>query len=127
GLAMPGRLARARVRLRDVERRAAADDGQPQAVRRERGIRLEPGGVAPYRGLAGQLVHGCAHIERLYARNAQNSTANGRRPRVGWAPMRQSDRFNHIITQLSTQGSVGVGDLVDAMGVSAATIRRDLA
>src|SRR5438270_7658733 len=41
-------------------------------------------------------------------------------------PMRQSDRFNHIITQLSTQGSVGVGDLVDAMGVSAATIRRDL-
>ena len=41
--------------------------------------------------------------------------------------MRQSDRFNHIITQLSTQGSVGVGDLVDAMGVSAATIRRDLA
>src|SRR6478736_7220020 len=40
--------------------------------------------------------------------------------------MRQSDRFNHIITQLSTQGSVGVGDLVEAMGVSAATIRRDL-
>jgi DeoR family transcriptional regulator, aga operon transcriptional repressor len=41
--------------------------------------------------------------------------------------MRQSDRFNHIIRQLSTHGSVGVGDLVDAMGVSAATIRRDLA
>jgi DeoR family transcriptional regulator of aga operon len=41
--------------------------------------------------------------------------------------VRQSDRFNHIITQLSTKGSVGVGDLVDAMGVSAATIRRDLA
>ena len=43
------------------------------------------------------------------------------------ARVRQSDRFNHIITQLSTHGSVGVGDLVDAMGVSAATIRRDLA
>ena len=41
--------------------------------------------------------------------------------------MRQSDRFNHIIEQLSTRGSVGVGDLVDVMGVSAATIRRDLA
>jgi DeoR family transcriptional regulator, aga operon transcriptional repressor len=40
--------------------------------------------------------------------------------------MRQSDRFNHIIKQLSTNGSVGVGDLVDALGVSAATVRRDL-
>jgi DeoR family transcriptional regulator of aga operon len=41
--------------------------------------------------------------------------------------MRQSDRFNHIIKQLSVQGSVAVGDLVDDMDVSAATIRRDLA
>ena len=41
--------------------------------------------------------------------------------------MRQSDRFNHIITELSTRGSVGVGELVGVMGVSAATIRRDLA
>ena len=41
--------------------------------------------------------------------------------------MRQSDRLDHIIKELSSQGSVGVGDLVDAIGVSAATIRRDLA
>jgi DeoR family transcriptional regulator of aga operon len=40
--------------------------------------------------------------------------------------VRQSDRFNHIIRQLSTNGSVGVGDLVDALGVSGATVRRDL-
>ena len=43
------------------------------------------------------------------------------------AQVRQSDRFNHIITELSTRGSVGVGELVGVMGVSAATIRRDLA
>jgi DeoR family transcriptional regulator, aga operon transcriptional repressor len=41
--------------------------------------------------------------------------------------MRQSDRFDHIIQQLSSDGSVGVGDLVAELGVSGATIRRDLA
>jgi len=40
--------------------------------------------------------------------------------------MRQADRFNHIVEQLSANGSVAVGELAGELGVSAATIRRDL-
>ena len=41
--------------------------------------------------------------------------------------MRQSDRLSRIVEQISANGSVGVGDLADSLGVSAATVRRDLA
>jgi DeoR family transcriptional regulator of aga operon len=40
--------------------------------------------------------------------------------------MRQPDRLSRIVEQLSANGSVGVGDLADALGVSPATVRRDL-
>jgi DeoR family transcriptional regulator of aga operon len=40
--------------------------------------------------------------------------------------VRQSDRLSRIVEQISANGSVGVGDLAAAMGVSAATVRRDL-
>lgn len=40
--------------------------------------------------------------------------------------MRQAERLNAILEDLSAQGSVGVADLVERLGVSAATIRRDL-
>ena len=41
--------------------------------------------------------------------------------------MRQPDRLSRIVEQLSANGSVGVGDLATSLGVSAATVRRDLA
>jgi DeoR family transcriptional regulator of aga operon len=40
--------------------------------------------------------------------------------------MRQSDRLSSVLERLSGNGSVGVGDLARELGVSAATIRRDL-
>src|SRR5579871_3649688 len=40
--------------------------------------------------------------------------------------MRQSDRLSSVLERLSGNGSVGVGDLARDLGVSAATIRRDL-
>jgi DeoR family transcriptional regulator of aga operon len=40
--------------------------------------------------------------------------------------MRQSERLSRIVQQLSTNGSVGVGDLAADLGVSSATVRRDL-
>lgn len=41
--------------------------------------------------------------------------------------MRQADRFGVIVERLSEDGSVAVGDLAGQLGVSAATVRRDLA
>jgi DeoR family transcriptional regulator of aga operon len=41
--------------------------------------------------------------------------------------VRQADRLSRIVEQISTNGSVGVGHLADSLGVSAATVRRDLA
>ena len=41
--------------------------------------------------------------------------------------MRQADRLSRILERLSAAGSVGVVDLADDLGVSAATVRRDLA
>jgi DeoR family transcriptional regulator, aga operon transcriptional repressor len=41
--------------------------------------------------------------------------------------MRQADRFGVIVERLSADGSVAVGDLAGELGVSAATVRRDLA
>jgi len=40
--------------------------------------------------------------------------------------MRQPDRLSRIVEQISTNGSVGVGDLAETLGVSSATVRRDL-
>jgi DeoR family transcriptional regulator, aga operon transcriptional repressor len=40
--------------------------------------------------------------------------------------MRQADRLSSVLERLSGNGSVGVGDLASELGVSAATIRRDL-
>jgi DeoR family transcriptional regulator, aga operon transcriptional repressor len=40
--------------------------------------------------------------------------------------MRQADRFSLIVERLSTDGSVDVGDLAGELGVSPATVRRDL-
>jgi DeoR family transcriptional regulator of aga operon len=40
--------------------------------------------------------------------------------------MRQSDRLSRIVESLSASGSVGVTDLADELGVSPATVRRDL-
>ena len=40
--------------------------------------------------------------------------------------MRQSERLSRIVEQLSANGSVGVGELAAELGVSAATVRRDL-
>ena len=40
--------------------------------------------------------------------------------------MRQADRLSSVLERLSGNGSVGVGDLAAELGVSAATIRRDL-
>ena len=41
-------------------------------------------------------------------------------------PMRQADRFSVILEDLSDGGSVSVTELCRRLGVSAATIRRDL-
>src|SRR6476620_9471497 len=41
--------------------------------------------------------------------------------------MRQADRFGVIVERLSEDGSVAVGELAGQLGVSAATVRRDLA
>src|SRR5919197_4407363 len=41
--------------------------------------------------------------------------------------MRQVERFAAIVERLSANGSVAVGDLAGELGVSAATVRRDLA
>jgi DeoR family transcriptional regulator, aga operon transcriptional repressor len=41
--------------------------------------------------------------------------------------VRQPDRLSRIVEQLSASGSVGVGHLAASLGVSAATVRRDLA
>jgi DeoR family transcriptional regulator of aga operon len=41
--------------------------------------------------------------------------------------VRQADRFSAIVQRLSTDGSVAVGTLAGELGVSAATVRRDLA
>jgi DeoR family transcriptional regulator of aga operon len=41
--------------------------------------------------------------------------------------MRQADRLSQILERLSATGSVGVVDLARDLGVSAATVRRDLA
>ena len=41
--------------------------------------------------------------------------------------MRQAERFAAIVERLSANGSVDVGDLAAELGVSAATVRRDLA
>jgi DeoR family transcriptional regulator, aga operon transcriptional repressor len=40
--------------------------------------------------------------------------------------MRQADRLSAILEQLASDGAVGVTDLVERLGVSAATARRDL-
>jgi DeoR family transcriptional regulator of aga operon len=40
--------------------------------------------------------------------------------------MRQADRLSSVLERLSGNGSVGVGDLAGELGVSAATVRRDL-
>jgi DeoR family transcriptional regulator of aga operon len=40
--------------------------------------------------------------------------------------MRQAQRFNLILQELSAGGSVAVAELVERLGVSAATVRRDL-
>ncbi len=40
--------------------------------------------------------------------------------------MRQADRLSAVLERLSGNGSVGVGDLARDLGVSAATVRRDL-
>ncbi|MEO8477790.1 MAG: DeoR/GlpR family DNA-binding transcription regulator [Actinomycetota bacterium] len=40
--------------------------------------------------------------------------------------MRQAERLNAILEELSSDGTVGVAELVGRLGVSAATIRRDL-
>ena len=40
--------------------------------------------------------------------------------------MRQADRLSTVLERISGSGSVGVGDLAEELGVSPATIRRDL-
>ncbi len=40
--------------------------------------------------------------------------------------MRQEDRLGHVLRQLSDQGSVGVAELAEQLGVSEASVRRDL-
>ena len=40
--------------------------------------------------------------------------------------MRQADRLSSVLERLSGNGSVGVGDLAGELGVSPATVRRDL-
>lgn len=40
--------------------------------------------------------------------------------------MRQAERLSSVLERLSGDGSVGVGDLAAALGVSPATVRRDL-
>ena len=40
--------------------------------------------------------------------------------------MRQAERLSAILEELSTDGTVGVSELVATLGVSAATVRRDL-
>ena len=48
-------------------------------------------------------------------------------PRAGkLAHMRQADRLSSVLERLSGNGSVGVGDLAGELGVSPATVRRDL-
>jgi DeoR family transcriptional regulator, aga operon transcriptional repressor len=68
----------------------------------------------------------CAHVGRLYAAIDQKSM----RIRAHWrklAPMRQPDRLGRILEQLSSSGSVAVAELSGELGVSSATVRRDLA
>ena len=45
---------------------------------------------------------------------------------VKLAHMRQADRLSSVLERLSGNGSVGVGDLAGELGVSPATVRRDL-
>src|SRR4051812_9808614 len=40
--------------------------------------------------------------------------------------MRQEDRLGHVLRQLNEQGSVGVAELAEELGVSEASVRRDL-
>ena len=40
--------------------------------------------------------------------------------------MRQADRLSTVLERISGSGSVGVGELAEELGVSPATIRRDL-
>src|SRR5437016_9642272 len=68
----------------------------------------------------------CAHVGRLYAAIDQKSM----RIRAYWrklARMRQPDRLGRILEHLSSTGSVAVADLSGELGVSSATVRRDLA
>jgi DeoR family transcriptional regulator, aga operon transcriptional repressor len=46
---------------------------------------------------------------------------------VSWRPMRQPDRLGRILEQLSSSGPVAVAELSGELGVSSATVRRDLA
>jgi DeoR family transcriptional regulator of aga operon len=46
---------------------------------------------------------------------------------VSWGTMRQPDRLGRILEQLSASGSVAVAELSGELGVSSATVRRDLA
>jgi DeoR family transcriptional regulator of aga operon len=47
-------------------------------------------------------------------------------PSTGTRRKRKADRFGHILKLLSETGSVDVSDLAAALGVSEATVRRDL-
>src|SRR4051794_19790292 len=40
--------------------------------------------------------------------------------------MRQEDRLGHVLRELNQQGSVGVAELAEQLGVSEASVRRDL-
>jgi len=55
-----------------------------------------------------------------------NTDARQNDRRAILARVRQSERLSAILERLSADGSVGVADLADGFGVSAATIRRDL-
>jgi DeoR family transcriptional regulator, aga operon transcriptional repressor len=59
--------------------------------------------------------------------NDHRSKPDGRGPSLYFGPMRQADRLSVILEELSDGGSVNVTDLCGRLGVSAATIRRDLA
>jgi DeoR family transcriptional regulator, aga operon transcriptional repressor len=68
----------------------------------------------------------CAHVGRLYASIAQKSMRIRAHSRK-LASMRQPDRLGRILEQLSSTGSVAVAELSGELGVSSATVRRDLA
>ena len=150
--ALTGGFARRRVGLRDVERRAAADDGDALARRRARPpaasarrrkrlrhVASRPVGSGSRRVVLFICVHTMHQSCRMQHR-AQSQPLpvccfllttrfNRTEPYTGCGTMPPCARRNvsaSSSSELADRGSVGVSELADLLGVSTASVRRDL-